>query len=203
MSWDNNAINVKQLRMKCIALLALTIMLRPSDIAPKAMYVDEDDELHSYIFTEDQINFKTDGTMSITIHGNKNDSKRNGFIVDVPNSSDVNVCPVQAIKDYISRTSKYRKLNSPVFISVRKPYAALSSQSIRNILNEAIETVGLSRSLYSAKCFRPTGATQAVAAGVNPDTVMKIGRWKTASVFYEHYVHGRTPKDFTDKILKL
>ena len=33
---DNNTIDVKMLRLKCIALLALVTMLRPSDIAPKA-----------------------------------------------------------------------------------------------------------------------------------------------------------------------
>ena len=85
---------------------------------------------------------------------------------------------------------------------MKHPYNALSSQSVRNILNESIELVGLPRNTYSAKCFRPTGATAAVAAGVDPETVMKIGRWKTTSVFFEHYVHSRTPKDLTDNIWK-
>ena len=38
LSWeDNENLKLKQLRMKCIALLALSFMLRPSDIVPKGV----------------------------------------------------------------------------------------------------------------------------------------------------------------------
>ena len=141
--------------------------------------------------------------MTIVIHGNKNDTKRDGFIIEITKSNNKNTCPVQALKCYLNRTRHVRVVNGPVFISLNAPYQALSSQSIANVLNDAIDAVGLSRKLYSAKSFRPTGATTAVAAGIDSSIVQQIGRWKTTSVFLEHYVHSRPPKDFSDKVLKV
>ena len=46
-------------------------------------------------------------------------------------------------------------------------------------MEEAIELVGLGNQGFSAKSFRPTGATVAVENWVHPDVVIKIGRWKT------------------------
>ena len=83
ITWDNDDISIKELRMKAISLLALTVMLRPSDVAPHAEYLDDNGVLQSFIFGEDQVIFKSDGSMEIVIHGNKNDTKRNGFCVEV------------------------------------------------------------------------------------------------------------------------
>ena len=54
-NWDNNSNDIKKLRLKCVALLALVTMLRPSDIAPKAVWVDQSGNEHNYVFTSDQI----------------------------------------------------------------------------------------------------------------------------------------------------
>ena len=203
INWDSNFINIKNLRLKCICLLAIVTMLRPSDIAPKALYVDEKGFVHNYSFTEDQVIFKENGSMSIIIHGNKNDTKRHGFVVDVTPSSVTNLCPVYTMKCYLNRTKIYRKDNGPVFIALKSPYGALSSQAITNILNESIALVGLPRNIYSAKCFRPSGATKAISEGFDPNMVQKVGRWKTPTVFFEHYVHSQVPKNFTDSLLSV
>ena len=42
MSWsDNCALDLKSLRLKAVTLLALTALLRPSDIASNARYIDD------------------------------------------------------------------------------------------------------------------------------------------------------------------
>ena len=150
------------MRLKCICLLAIVTMLRPSDIAPKAVMIDDLGNIHNFSFTYDQLHFYENGSMSIIIHGNKNDSKRHGFIVDVAPSSVENICPVRTMKCYLDRTQKFWGEYGPVFMSLNNPYGALSSQAITNILNESISLVGLPRNLYSAKSFRPSGATKAV-----------------------------------------
>ena len=68
-------------------------------------------------------------------------------------------------------------------------------------MEEAIHITGLGNQGYSAKAFRPTGATAAIDSGKNPDIVMKTGRWKTASVFPDHYVHSHPPADYTHDVL--
>ena len=62
-------------------------------------------------------------------------------------------------------------------------------------MEEAIRIEGMGNQGYSAKTFRPTGATAAIDSGKNPDIVMKTGRWKTASVFRDHHVHSHPPAD--------
>ena len=202
-SWNNETISIKELRMKSISLLALVMMLRPSDLAPNAIYCDENGHFCKFQFTENQLLFKEDGVMVVAIHGNKNDHDRSGFTVEVAPASDVRLCPVEAVRCYLRRTRSCRTPDGPVFISLRQPYGGLSAEAIRQVLNESIAAAGLPRHLYSAKCFRPTGATQAVACGFDPNIVQRIGRWKTTSVFFEHYVHSKVPVNYSDNVLEI
>ena len=205
LSWGyNHQLSLKQLRQKAITLLALVTMLRPSDIAPKSVIFDPFLCAQSAItFNTDQILFENDGSMTITFFGIKNDSSRTGFQVMVPKASDVLLDPVQTIKDYLCRTKTVRsQVVSPVFLSLNSPYKALSAQSVGHVLEDSICDAGLDRKVYSAKSFRPTGATVAIDKGIHPKTVMKMGRWKTETVFFEHYVHSRTPCSYTDNVLK-
>ena len=48
----------------------------------------------------------------------------------------------------------------------------------------------------------PSTATKAVDGGMDPDKVRRIGRWKTTSVFYEHYVFDRTPDEYIDNLFE-
>lgn len=178
-------------------------MLRPSDVAPKAVHFDPVTMLtYSFGFTTDQVVFEQDGSLHITFHGIKNDTDRSGFEVVLPPGTNPILDPVKTLADYLRHTNQVRRVhNSSVFISLYQPYNAISAATVASILDESITQAGLSRELYSAKSFRPTGATVAVNKQHNPKTVMKVGRWKTESVFYDHYVHSTTPLSFTDDIL--
>ena len=77
----------------------------------------------------------------------------------------------------MDRTDKFRSIDGPVFLTLYKPYAS----TVAKILNDAIVLAGLSRDQFSAKSFRPTGATRAVEQNFDPDLVMQTGRWKTRS----------------------
>ena len=69
--------------------------------------------------------------------------------------------------------------NGPVFLSLNRPYKGLTATGIANILNKSIELVGLKSQGFSAKCFRPSGATSAVEAGVNPDFITSVAGGRT------------------------
>jgi len=81
------------------------------------------------------------------------------------------------------------------------PHKAISADTVGNILEEAIAVANLKDNGFTAKSFRPTGAFTAVSQGTLPETVMKIGSWKTKEVFMNHYVYGKVPDSFTDKML--
>ena len=187
--------------MKAITLMALTTMLRPSDIAPKAVLFDEEsDSGKKVIFKTDMIQ-TTELGLNVTLFGIKNDTTRTGFEISIPRHSDELIDPVAAIEEYIKATSDMRS-DGGVFIGLNKPYKAISAAAVGKVLEEAIGLAGLAGMGFTAKSFRPTGATKAIERGIEPEIVQKVGRWKSTDVFYQHYVHSRTPVEFTDAILE-
>ena len=54
--------SLKHLRLKAITLLALALMLRPSDVAPKATIFDANTgDIQTVLFTTDMLEFCADG----------------------------------------------------------------------------------------------------------------------------------------------
>ena len=191
MSWeDNSHLSIKSLRLKCLTLLALCLMLRPSDVAPKGVQFNASDmTVDKLIFSKDMVSFQED-SMLIRFHGIKNDTSRKGFEVSVPRASVKKLDPVDCLQYYIEKTDCHRSVeNNAVFLGLNKPHKALSSSAVAGILQEAIDMAGLKNQGFSAKSFRPTGATAAVSTDCDPNVAMQLGRWKSETVFFEHYVH--------------
>ena len=200
--WEENEhLSIKRLRIKVVTLLALAFMLRPSDIAPNAQIFNKDKgSEEKLLFTKDQIKFSDQG-LTINFFGIKNDLKREGFDVTIPTHKVPKLDPGAALQTYIARTDALRNDNA-VFISLNRPYRAISAASVASILEDSINLAGLSGLGYSAKSFRPTGATLAIQRGIDPHIVQKVGRWKSTEVFYNHYVHSKTPNEFVSEVLK-
>ena len=206
-SWPaNEDLTIKQLRCKTIALLALALMLRPSDIAPLARrYEAGTDIVSDFVMSTDQFQFTEDGAVKVTFLGVKNDTQRTGFQVTLPSSPDPQLDPVRALRTYLSRTDSVRcRITKPAFLTLVRPFVAVSASTVSGILQEAIshaEKFGLG-SGHRPKDFRPTGATRAVQLGFDADDVQRMGRWKTRSVFLEHYVHSEMDPSFTQALFK-
>lgn len=204
LSWPGNyRLTLEQLRRKAVTLLALSLMLRPSDIAPKGkVYNKQTKRLETRIMTTDQIRFFTDGSMKVTLHGIKNDYHRDGFEVRINKASEPSLDPVKTLQVYIERTAQFRNGRTrPLFIALKKPFSAVGAETIGNILEKSLKESGLLSQGFTAKSFRPTGATLAIEGEVVPDTVRKVGRWKSRETFEEHYVHSKPPQNFTDIVL--
>ncbi len=201
--WPNNSdLGIKQLRIKVITLLAFVLMLRPSDVAPKAQcYNPILDSTEQVEFTTKQLTFNDDGSLTVVFYGIKNDYIRDGYKVHLPPSSNSKLDPISALKVYLDRTNCQRPQDGPVFLTLTKPHKGINSGTVSKILQESLDLAGL-HGQFTPKCFRPSGATYAIEAKINPDSVRKQGRWKSQPVFEEHYVHAKPVKAFTDKILK-
>ena len=201
---ENEVMSLKELRMKAVTLVALSFMIRPSDIAPRTELFDPVlSKISPYILSRKNVNFHTDGSLSLTFFGIKNDSNRSGFEVRIPPSENAKVDPVSTLKCYIERTSQLTSTDGPVFLSLTKPYIGIKADTVSKIFLNAINCVGLGDQGYKAKSFRPTAANAAIRAGCEPDMAMYVGRWKTKEVFYNHYVHSFPEKSYmyTDGVL--
>ncbi len=198
-SWDANCnLSMKYLRLKCIVLISLFFMSRPSDLAPKGVTFDPETGTTSpLVLSRDNVSFHDDDSVTIAFFGIKNDTSRTGFEVRIPQTDNEKSDPVRCLQCYIDKTEHLCKGVRPLFLSLRSPYTALSANGIRTVLNEAIRLAGLDKQGYTAKSFRPTGANAAIAAGVTPECAMQIGRWKTKEVFFNHYVYPMAPPSYT------
>ncbi len=89
-SWpDNMLLDISRLRLKAVTLLALSLMTRPSDMAPKATLFDsETGRKEQVVFARKQVQFHQDGAATFLFFGTKNDSARTGFEVRIPGCSD-------------------------------------------------------------------------------------------------------------------
>ena len=206
-SWAvNESLPLKLLRLKAICLLAIALMLRPSDIAPLSMRFDAGSGVTSpFVMSTDQLQFRSDGTLQVTFLGIKNDAQRTGFQVAIPPSPNKTADPIDALRVYLARTESCRcPISKPVFISLVRPYAAVSASSVAAVLQQGIyfaEDFGLAKG-HTPKDFRPTGATRAVQLGFDADDVQRLGRWKTRSVFLDHYVHNSVDPSFTQRLFE-
>ncbi len=155
------------LRLKTITLLALAAMLRPSDIAPKS----------GLKFTRKSVSSDREGGLIIYLHGIKNDQDHDGFrIVLRPIPENKKLCPVESLIVYMSRTTvQAGGIKGLVFVTLKRPYVAINANTVAKILNAAIQLAGLDPTQYSAKNFRPTGATMAITNGQNPEQICALG----------------------------
>jgi integrase len=180
-------------------------MLRPSDIAPRSVHYDvATDTTQRRVFSTDQVIFNPDGSLSVYFHGIKNDYQRDGFTVTLPPTEDVHykIDPIVCLRCYIDKTDSIRQLlpDRPVFVTLRAPYRAIDSSTVSGILYDSISAAGLKGKGYTAKNFRPTGATCAINNGINPDIARHIGRWRSSDTFEKHYVHTKVPASYITKL---
>ena len=153
-----------------------------------------------FLFTENQVNFCDSGA-TFTFHCVKNDISRSGFEGYLPRANCEKLESVSALWWYMERTKQQRtEAGDAVFLSLTRPYKAISASTVGKILEDAITKAGLAGQNYGPRSFWPTGATTAVKKHHNIDKVRKLGRWKTETVFLEHYVHVETDPQYTSDI---
>ena len=164
---------IEMLHLKTVVLLAFSIMLRPSDIAPQS----------GKKFVQSVVSAQDDGIVLLCFHHIKNDSDRDGFQVILQPAQPVWMCRVDALLSYLSHTRIQAAKTDGVFLTLKPPYCLLCADAVWGIFNKSIVLAGLGRKEYSAKNFRPTGATMAIQAGMPLDQVHQIGCWKSTDTF--------------------
>ena len=169
------------------------------------LFDPQEGALNPFTISTDHVVFHDDGSLSITYLGVKNDSTGTGFQMTVPKCSVPKLDPGGALRSYIHATAftpPGPNTSSPLLLSLRPPYIAIKASTVGAVLEEAIALSGLAGKGYTAKSFRPTGATLCAKHG-DAMQVMQLGQWKTQEVFYNHYVHSWTPQDYCDNLFNV
>lgn len=182
----NAELSYEALRMKCAALAALVLIARPSDLTR----IDSS----RIIFEEDL------SSMRIDLLAFKNDYHRDGAELRVEASSDSRVCFVKACKRLLELNKRKAPQVQQLFLDPlrRQP---LSAQQVSAILKAACKAAGLDTSVFTARTFRPGGATRGIEGGLPLDLVMHIGRWRSADTVYGHYLRSQRSVNVSDVLL--
>lgn len=99
------------------------------------------------------------------------------------------ICPALSIIQYLNKTSSLRNCNQEkLFLSLKKPYREVSSQTLGHWIKTTLHNSGVDTSIFSAHSTRHASTASAKKLGVNIDIIRKTAGWSEASgVFAKYY----------------
>lgn len=170
--YGNNSSNLSDLRIACMCLVSFAGFLRFSELVN--------------LRRSDVNIFQTH--MSLYIEKSKTDQHREGNSVLIARTH-LSTCPVNMIERYLKSAVIDEFSNEFIFRSVTfhkrknmytlKGKTPLSYTRAREILLDALQSIGLDKSKFGLHSLRSGGATAAASAGVSDRLFKKHGRWST------------------------
>lgn len=102
-------------------------------------------------------------------------------------SSQKELCIASLLEAYLNRTVPLRGQLDSLFITVRKPHRAASTETISRWMRSVMSTCGISEE-YTAYSTRHASSTAALKKGINLDIIKKVSGWSERSMtFFKFY----------------
>ena len=90
-------------------------------------------------------------------------------------------CPYQLLKDYSRRRGPYQNDADPFFVF--SDGSPIKPEQVRHCLKNILLEAGFDYRLYGTHSFRIGRSCDLLALGLSVETIKKLGRWKSNSVF--------------------
>ena len=193
---QNNEPTLKTITYKIVTLIALTTASRCSEIAA---------------LTTEYMNLSSDQAI-FQIHKSKTWNKRLMKPIHVhsfpPNSG---LCPIIALRAYLTATLTIRGANTALFITMVKPYKPASASTISRWIKSTMRLAGIDIETYKAHSTRSASTSRAVQAGVTTESILKVADWTNVQTFRSFYhrepdtsaevTRSQASKSFTTAVL--
>ena len=188
-SWDNETCSLKELSLKCVALLALATGQRVQTLA--SIKIKD-------IVWGSPVQIKLTAQLKTT-----SIAKPNPVLI-LPFFDDVKICPATVLKVYIDRTKLVRNCEN-LFVAICKPHKAVGSQTISRWLSNVLELAGIDVNIFKAHSFRHSSTSKAAKLGVNVDTILKSVGWSSKSKIFAKFYNRpvNTSSEFAEKVLSI
>lgn len=116
------------------------------------------------------------------------------------------ICPARAIEQYITRTKDKRSNNcDKLFISFKKPFREVSSQTISRWVKCTLSDSGIDSSVFGAHSTRHAATSAANRLGVSIDLIKSTAGWtgnsQTFAKFYNREVVADNSELFARSLL--
>lgn len=169
---DNLSLNLMNLSIKLVALLALTTGQRVQTLA--AIKVSE-------------IFLSTSGAEIRVRDKLKNSKPGVGLSLSLAKFEKTKICVVKCLEVYIERTCKIRA-SDYLLISTRSPYKQANKATISRWLKCALDLANIDTTKFSGHSFRHASTSKALNIGVPINAIYKTAGWSEKSkVFAKHY----------------
>ncbi|XP_063366804.1 uncharacterized protein LOC134660224 [Cydia amplana] len=113
------------------------------------------------------------------------------------------ICPGQALLDYINMTKDIRGGCERLFIAFKKPHKEITSQTISRWIKTTLKDSGIDTSIFTSHSTRHASVSAANRLGVNIDVIRKTAGWSgTSKVFAKFYNRPIVPtNDFARSLV--
>lgn len=102
---------------------------------------------------------------------------------------DKTICPMSTLESYLQRTGDIRNSVERLFISLKRPYKAIRSQTLSRWIKTTLQASGVDMQKFSPYSTRHAATSAAKRGGVNLDSIRKAAGWteesKTFAKFYD------------------
>ncbi|XP_045497617.1 uncharacterized protein LOC123695740 isoform X1 [Colias croceus] len=182
--WPNNELSLETLSKKTATLLALVTAHRVQTLALiKLKDLDIRGTSEIIIMISDLI--KTSKPYSLQP------------LLRIPYfNSRSEICPAKCLESYVNKTSTLRH-NDHLFISFKKPYSKVTSQTLSKWIKDTLHNSGVDTSIFSAHSTRHASTSTANRLGVNIDVIRKTAGWSDSSAVFAKFYNRHVITDPT------
>lgn len=116
---------------------------------------------------------------------------------------DRRLCVVRYLQEYISRTRRIRASERYLFVSYKKPYHRVSSQTIARWIKEVLEAAGIDTEIYKAHSTRAASTSAANKGNFPVSKILAQAGWANERTFRKYYNKPcPAEKTFVETIIK-
>lgn len=187
---DNDSLSLSMLACKLVVLMALTTLLRVSELSSIPT--------SSVEFSQGSVSFALSKLRK---------AQRSGPLqtLTIPACPDRAVCVVATLRSYLDRTMADRDRSGMdrLFIGLVAPFRPVTSNTIARWIKSFLEIAGIDTAIFKAHSTRGAAASKAFTNGEPVDSILRAGHWATESTFARFYRRGLAGSPIAASVLGL
>lgn len=185
--YPNESLNLKDLTLKTVTLLTLVTAHRAQTL--------------SKISIDNIENRENSTILKITNLIKTSRANASQPLLVLPNfNKKPEICPASVLRTYVSVTQSLRGEEKTLFIGFRKPYRAVTAQTISRWVKTVLKDSGVDTNIFSAHSTRHASTSLAKQKGVSLDLIRKTAGWSGNSTvfarFYNRVIVNDNPENF-------
>ncbi|XP_046605016.1 uncharacterized protein LOC124297748 [Neodiprion virginianus] len=110
-------------------------------------------------------------------------------------AEDEKLCSASALQNYLERTKTSRGSKIDLFLSFKKPFQAVSSQTLSRWVKLTLKNSGVNTDKFTAHSTRYASTSTAKRNNIDIETIRKTAGWTTGSETFAKFYHLNVSRD--------